>query len=35
MKKVVITGLLTGIVLVGGCARHTETPVATNFPYDT
>lgn len=32
MQKVVI-GLLAGTVLLTGCARHSETPIATNFEY--
>jgi len=32
MKKIIM-GLLAGTVLLSGCARHSETPIATNFPY--
>ncbi|WP_349568873.1 hypothetical protein [Azotobacter salinestris] len=32
MQKVIV-GLLAGTVLLSGCARHSETPIATNFEY--
>lgn len=28
-----ILGLLASSVVIGGCARHTEAPIASNFPY--
>lgn len=32
MKKVMM-GLLVGSMVLSGCARHSETPIASNFPY--